>query len=162
MATLLLLSILISIATTLDLSEIVTQWSITPYHSKVELNSIQDVLNPLPITIEFIMSSAHFKQYGALFHYQIIKDSTKYNADYEIHQFPNSDNNMVKTQISNVKIPWNQLTNAKLEDFINKPLDILVSYNDYTHIFKICFGSIQTSYIIEQYRLRCNHSMSVT
>ena len=97
---------------------------------KNSLNWIEDILNPIPITIEFIMPPAHFKKYGALLHYQITKDSTQYNLDYDIHQFTNADNTMVKTQISNLKITWDQLTNAKLEDFINKPLGVLISYHD--------------------------------
>lgn len=126
---LLILILNIICAITSNVVDTIQKWNINPYHSKVLLNSIEDILNPIPITIEFIMSTSDFEKYGALFHYQITKDSIKYDVDYEIHQFQNNIGSM-KTQISNLKITWDQLSNAKLEDFINKPLGILVSYHD--------------------------------
>eukprot|EP01084_Bolivina_argentea_P032673 60475_1 len=66
------------------------KFQIKPLHSRIAIVNIQDILNPIPVQIEFIMSPHDFQQYGVLFEYTITTGMSKpeaLNVDFDIHQF---------------------------------------------------------------------------
>ena len=105
--------------------ELVDSWhfDLKPRYSKVAIQHIEDVLNPFPFQLEYVMTAEEFETFGALFRYSLIcgdaDRARTLSLEHTMYQTTNDQNWLYKTRISQFSIPWNTLTGARADDFVS-------------------------------------------
>lgn len=115
---------------------VVHDWKLklSPRYSTVEIKNVEDILNPLPFQLEYVMTADHFETFGSLFQYALVcgegNGSTILDVDHTVYQTTNDNDWLYRTRIAQMAIKWTSLQNAKLDDYIHSRCGFLISLHD--------------------------------
>ncbi len=130
--------------------DLVDSWQLdlTPRYSKVSIERIEDILNPLPFQLKYVMAQDEFETFGALFRYSLIcgdgDRSSTLRLDHTMYQTTNDRDWLYRTTIRQFTVPWDALSGARVSDFVNARCHLLVSWPSPANAQVVLFEDVVT------------------